>query len=226
MTLPREVARKGRLGGGGHHQQGAVASLDQVDDRPRRMVVVGDGVAVVRPAVVRSSPPELEDVDVVGKMGRRHGEQFDGDFAELGEPTGDGQGTVTVCLEVEGDDDRRETGRIGCAAGFQFVVDRSHFVAGVERKRWNRPSMTSTVIAPAAMKAMIAAIPAMRPIVDQANVDSSRPRSVSPRNSESRWPVSWSTVPCSSAIVASSSPASWAAASASRASLCGPPSSA
>ena len=41
-----------------------------------------------------------------------------------------------------------------------------------------------------------------------------------------RWPVSSSTVPCSSAIVASSSPASWAAASASRASLCGPPSSA
>ena len=111
----------------------------------------------------------------------------------VGESAGDGKGTVTVCLEVEGDDDRRETGRIGCAAGFQFVVVCSHFVAGVERKRWNRPSMTSTVIAPAAMKAMMAAIAAMRPIVDQANVDSSRPRSVSPRNSVCTWPASsWS----------------------------------
>ena len=40
----------------------------------------------------------------------------------------------------------------------------------------------------------MAAMPAMRPIVDQANVDSSRPRSVSPRNSESRWPVISSAV--------------------------------
>jgi hypothetical protein len=65
-----EVARKGGFGGGGHHQQRAVVSLDQVDDCPRRMVVVGDGVAVVRPAVVRSSPSELEDVEIVGEIGR------------------------------------------------------------------------------------------------------------------------------------------------------------
>ena len=63
-------------------------------------------------------------------------------------------------------------------------------------------------IAAAAMKATVAAIPAMLPIVDQANVDSSRPRNVSPRNSESRWPVISSTVACNSATVASSSPAS------------------
>ena len=53
------------------------------------------------------------------------------------------------------------------------------FSAGV-RRRWMIPRTTSTTIAAAATKATLAAMPAMRPIVDQANVESSRPRSVSP----------------------------------------------
>ena len=75
------------------------------------------------------------------------------------------------------------------------------------RRRWFTPSTTSTTIAAAATNATMAAMPAMRPIVDQANVDSSRPRSVSPWNRRLRWPVISSAVACSSAIVASSSPA-------------------
>ena len=59
------------------------------------------------------------------------------------------------------------------------------FSAGV-RRRWMIPRTTSTTIAAAAMKANVAAMPAMRPIVDQANVESSRPRSVSPLNTVSR----------------------------------------
>ena len=182
--VAEEMARKGRLGGRGHHQQGAVAALDLGDDRLRRMVVVGNGVAVVRPTVVRRSALEFEDVEVGGEVRRRHGEQLDRNAAELGEPTGDGQSPVAVGLEIKGDDERRET-VLGVAACLRFV-DRTHVVADVERKRWNRPNTTSATIAPAARKAKVAAIPAMRPIVDQANVDSSRPRSVSPRNNESR----------------------------------------
>ena len=69
----------------------------------------------------------------------------------------------------------------------------------------------------------MAAMPAIRPIVDQANVESSRPRSVSPRNRLSRWPLSSSAVACSSAIVASSAPDSWASVTAALASRSGPP---
>ena len=59
--------------------------------------------------------------------------------------------------------------------------------AGVLR-RWMTPRTTRTSIAPAATKAATAAMPAIRPMVDQANVDSSNPRSVSPRNRLARWP--------------------------------------
>ena len=47
-------------------------------------------------------------------------------------PRATGSAWSPLGLEVEGDDDRRETGRIGGAAGFQFVVESGHVVAGVE----------------------------------------------------------------------------------------------
>jgi hypothetical protein len=54
----------------------------------------------------------------------------------------------------------------------------------------------STIIASAAM----AAQPAVRPILDQAKAESSRPRSVSPLNSELRCRDTSTQVDCSSAI--------------------------
>ena len=56
-------------------------------------------------------------------------------------------------------------------------------------RRWKTPRTTSSAITPAATKATVAAMPAMRPIVDQAKVDSSSPRSVSPLKRVLRWSV-------------------------------------
>ena len=69
-------------------------------------------------------------------------------------------------------------------------------------RRWNTPRITRAVITPAATKATVAAMPAMRPIVDQAKVESSRPRSVSPLNRVLRWLVMASALACSSATAA------------------------
>jgi hypothetical protein len=68
--------------------------------------------------------------------------------------------------------------------------------------------MTRAAIRAAPAKATQAAMPAISPTVAQAKLVSSRPRSVSPRNRESRWAVSSLAVAWSSAISVSLAPAS------------------
>ena len=78
---------------------------------------------------------------------------------------------------------------------------------------------TRMAITPAATKAAIAAMPAIIPMVDQAYVDSSRPRSVSPLKRVLRWPVMVSALACNSSTVAWGAPLSvavWTAALAAR----------
>ena len=72
------------------------------------------------------------------------------------------------------------------------------------------PRITRTVITPAATKATVAAMPAIRPIVDQAKVESSSPRNVSPLKRVLRWLVMASALVCSSATAAVLCPASFA----------------
>ena len=77
----------------------------------------------------------------------------------------------------------------------------------------------------AATKAATAAMPAMRPTVDQAKVDRSSPRSVSPLKRVLRWPVMVVASSCSAATSASDAPPSLAAWTAALAARSGPPSS-
>ena len=72
---------------------------------------------------------------------------------------------------------------------------------------WTTPSTTSTSMRPAATKATTAAMPAIRPTVDQAKVESSSPRSVSPLKRVLRCPVMVVASSCSAAISASRRPA-------------------
>jgi hypothetical protein len=62
-------------------------------------------------------------------------EQLDRDATLLGEHTGDGERMIAAGLEVEGHDDRRETGHVGDAAGLESVLESDHVVAWVGRKR-------------------------------------------------------------------------------------------